>query len=176
MNYKKIITTVAFALGALMSLGVMAQSVSYLGNDIYAYNDGSPNSTNMNFSVTISNTNGFDAQLQNTPWWANEPMAKLFSAAAVDNATGANFAYSSLYYPPVDPDFQEINLVNIYYYGYYGNNDASGINPYAVATQVSSTGAPEIDGSLAPKVGFLLGCLFLMFGRKKQNTEPMMTA
>ena len=39
-----------------------------------------------------------------------------------------------------------------------------------------SSGAPEIDGSLAPKVGFLLGCLFLMFGRKKQNTEPMMTA
>ena len=37
-----------------------------------------------------------------------------------------------------------------------------------------SGGAPEIDGSLAPKVGFLLGCLFLMFGRKKQNTEPMM--
>ena len=39
-----------------------------------------------------------------------------------------------------------------------------------------TVGAPEIDGSLAPKVGFLLGCLFLMFGRKKQNTEPMMTA
>ena len=37
-------------------------------------------------------------------------------------------------------------------------------------------GAPEIDGSLAPKVGFLLGCLFLMFGRKKQNTESMLTA
>ena len=41
---------------------------------------------------------------------------------------------------------------------------------------VAIAGAPEIDGSLAPKVGFLLGCLFLMFGRKKQNTEPMMTA
>ena len=37
-----------------------------------------------------------------------------------------------------------------------------------------SVGAPEIDGSLAPKVGFLLGCLFLMFGRKKQSTEPML--
>lgn len=36
--------------------------------------------------------------------------------------------------------------------------------------------APEIDGSLAPKVGFLLGCLFLMFGRNKQNIKPMMTA
>ena len=40
----------------------------------------------------------------------------------------------------------------------------------------SPTGAPEIDGSLAPKVGFLLGCLFLMFGRKKQNSESMMIA
>ena len=40
----------------------------------------------------------------------------------------------------------------------------------------SSGGAPEIDGSLAPKVGFLLGCLFLMFGSKKQDLEPMMTA
>ena len=43
------------------------------------------------------------------------------------------------------------------------------------ASQLTA-GAPEIDGSLAPKVGFLLGCLFLMFGRKKQNSEPMMTA
>ena len=37
-------------------------------------------------------------------------------------------------------------------------------------------GAPEIDGSLAPKVGFLLGCLFLIFGRKNQTTEPMLIA
>ena len=44
------------------------------------------------------------------------------------------------------------------------------------ATITVSAVAPEIDGSLAPKVGFLLGCLFLMFGRKKQDTEPMMTA
>ena len=48
----------------------------------------------------------------------------------------------------------------------------SGTNSYSL----TQNGAPEIDGSLAPKVGFLLGCLFLMFGRKKQNTEPMMMA
>ena len=50
---------------------------------------------------------------------------------------------------------------------------------YAQAVQVwssTSGGAPEIDGSLAPKVGFLLGCLFLMFGRKKQNSEPLISA
>ena len=50
-------------------------------------------------------------------------------------------------------------------------------NPSATNSySLTQNGAPEIDGSLAPKVGFLLGCLFLMFGRKKQNTEPMMMA
>jgi len=37
----------------------------------------------------------------------------------------------------------------------------------AVITLNSS--APEIDGSLAPQVGFLLGCLFLMFGRNRKE-------
>ena len=79
---------------------------------------------------------------------------------------------------------------------YTANYNATYIDPYSTngnlsyspsgGTTVSSVfssqsapaaaGAPEIDGSLAPKVGFLLGCLFLMFGRKKQNTEPMMMA
>jgi hypothetical protein len=36
-------------------------------------------------------------------------------------------------------------------------------------------GVPEIDGALAPKVGFLLACLFLIFGRKRENTESMLT-
>jgi hypothetical protein len=68
--------------------------------------------------------------------------------------------------------------------GVLGNT--AGTNQYTVAdayyqrtvsaTFGPSAGAPEIDGSLAPKVGFLLGCLFLMFGRKKQNTETMMAA
>ena len=54
----------------------------------------------------------------------------------------------------------------------YGGQSPAGTNNYSL----TQNGAPEIDGSLAPKVGFLLGCLFLMFGRKKQNTEPMMMA
>ncbi|MBU3551698.1 MULTISPECIES: hypothetical protein [Polynucleobacter] len=44
-------------------------------------------------------------------------------------------------------------------------------NNYFLTVTSSPVGAPEIDGSLAPKVGFLLGCLFLMFGRKKSNSE-----
>ena len=46
---------------------------------------------------------------------------------------------------------------------------------YASTYSFVQSGAPEIDGSLAPKVGFLLGCLFLMFGRKKQHTEALIT-
>ena len=67
----------------------------------------------------------------------------------------------------------------------YPSNGALSYSPSGGTTVTSvfssqsapaAAGAPEIDGSLAPKVGFLLGCLFLMFGRKKQNTEPMMMA
>jgi len=63
---------------------------------------------------------------------------------------------------------------------FVGGNDRSNDDKYNLA-QISSIsvtqgGAPEIDGSLAPKVGFLLGCLFLMFGRKKENTDTMLAA
>ena len=49
------------------------------------------------------------------------------------------------------------------------NSDGSDVkfSSEAITAAPNSAGAPEIDGSLAPKVGFLLGCLFLMFGRKK---------
>ena len=62
---------------------------------------------------------------------------------------------------------------------FMGGNDRSNDDKYNLAqisfTSVTQGGAPEIDGSLAPKVGFLLGCLFFMFGRKKCATEPMLT-
>ena len=40
----------------------------------------------------------------------------------------------------------------------------------------AATVVPEMDASLIPQVGLLLGCLFLLFGRKKEFTEPMLTA
>ena len=36
--------------------------------------------------------------------------------------------------------------------------------------------APEMNASFIPQVGLLLGCLFFLFGRKKENTELMLTA
>ena len=45
---------------------------------------------------------------------------------------------------------------------------------YFTSVSITSTGAPEIDGSLTPKVGFLLCCLFLIFGRKRYSSEPFL--
>ena len=48
---------------------------------------------------------------------------------------------------------------------------------YGAVTLTSTSGvAPEMNASFIPQVGLLLGCLFFLFGRKKENTEPMMTA
>ena len=42
-------------------------------------------------------------------------------------------------------------------------------------TSSASAAAPEIDGALIPQVGFLIACLFLILGRRKENIEPMLT-
>ena len=36
--------------------------------------------------------------------------------------------------------------------------------------------APEMDASLIPQVGLLLGCLFFLMGRKKEVVEPVLAA
>lgn len=51
-----------------------------------------------------------------------------------------------------------------------------GTSQYPIAPGNAAVGAPEIDGSLTPKVGLLLGCLFFLMGRKKEVVEPMLTA
>ena len=97
---------------------------------------------------------------------------------------GFNGNDNSFRYPAVpyitDVGFSFATATGSFNIGSYG----IGVNAYLYngsstnfgTLSASPSGAPEIDGSLAPKVGFLLGCLFLMFGRKKQNSESMMIA
>lgn len=40
---------------------------------------------------------------------------------------------------------------------------------------IPNNSAPEMNPSLIPQVGFLLGCLFLMFGRKKENSDSQLS-
>ncbi len=45
----------------------------------------------------------------------------------------------------------------------------------SIGTMTSSAAAvPEIDGALIPQVGLLLAGLFIILGRRKENTEPML--
>ena len=87
------------------------------------------------------------------------------------------FTYPSPYL--TDTGFSFTTATGSFNIGGYGGVNAALYNGSSTnmgTLSASPSGAPEIDGSLAPKVGFLLGCLFLMFGRKKQNSEPILTA
>ena len=108
-------------------------------------------------------------------WWGNQSLALQIAgqlAAAPLGAANGEWGPFVAYSANVDYP----NMLHVYttQKDILVANSIYANDTYVV--QVVGAGAPEIDGSLAPKVGFLLGCLFLMFGRKKQNTEPMMTA
>jgi len=175
--FKKLLLISITLLLGVMNSGVSAQSVTQVSGNEYAYFDGST-TTNYDFTSVIGSYDQNSRLLQSQVWWNDQSTAKLFSEAVqlqVGHQTyatyaGPFFAYTyntgrvivAGYGANPNPYFFDYNLSSSYEY------------TYAVATAISS--APEIDGSLAPKVGFLLGCLFLMFGRKKQNAESMLTA
>ncbi|MBU3548873.1 hypothetical protein [Polynucleobacter sp. P1-05-14] len=176
MSIKKLLVALSAVLLAGMSTQIMAAIVPYVnqvsGNE-YAYFNGT-STTNYDLSTVIYNGSNSAQITTGTPWWSNASVANLFAVGV-----GGNLGYPNT--DSTTPFFQYNS--NSYSVWLGGSNSADLTNSYplssgttyAVAT-VHSSGAPEIDGSLAPKVAFLLGCLFLMFGRKKQNTEPMMTA
>ena len=208
MNIKKIIASVAFALGAWMSVGVaQAQTTNYnFAESFYIDAGGDPGYSGSNYLGSFSATFIGDGSANPTMY---APTSARFGMASSLNFMDATYTYTSstdvlgslqgnlgsknsgnyavIAFPqagiPGYPSSQSFSFV------YNGNtfnvlgtvpvasNIIGGTPFYASSMSVSQVGgAPEIDGSLAPKVGFLLGCLFLMFGRKKQNTEPMLTA
>ena len=175
---KLLLISITLLLG-VMSSGVMAETVTYMGGNEYAYYNGT-STTDYTLSAIYDSYDNQSTLLQNQVWWGSQSTANLFATAAIGNngLLYSSFAYSASWYDPGMGRLQyEANIAQTM--SNYVNDGARlssslGSPGYVIATQVG--GAPEIDGSLAPKVGFLLGCLFLMFGRKKQNTEPMMVA
>jgi hypothetical protein len=159
---KKLILALITTLLGVLSSGAMAQTnlgVTVPGYGVYDFS---------NVTGTFTQNS---ALLQSQPWWNSSSAAYDFAAAGGFFNPYPDFAYS---------------VSGGRYVSFY-NADGSRAVPgdgsidvdygygFAVAT-VSSAGVPEIDGALAPQVGFLLACLFLIFGRKKENTESLMTA
>ncbi len=164
---KLLLISTALLLGVVSS-GVMAQTYT-----------GVVNGTNYDFTAVTANPRSYDFSSQ--PWYNSSSLAADFATAVgtnlgadtVNNIRGTNYGPIFIYGGGGGYFTFDALSSGVVTDAYKPINSSSTV--YVTAT-VHGGGAPEIDGSLAPKVGFLLGCLFLMFGRKKQNTEPMMAA
>ena len=170
---KLLLVSITLLLG-VMSDGVMAQTVTHIAGNEYSYNG-----VNYDISYVYAKfSNSTDAaQLKSQPWFFNQAVSSAFVTAVGSSltATAGNSGTSGPYFAYSDTG--GYNFYSYYLTDHLATSFSAdtGAHNYAVLT-LHSVGAPEIDGSLAPKVGFLLGCLFLMFGRKKQNTEALLTA
>ena len=176
MNFKKLITSVVFVLGTWMSVGLaMAQTTNY---DFNYTSDGRSISgvfgvngniiTNMTGTVTgfgnstptiteLTAVNGFR---RNDNVYLPSVSGPYLSTTGVSFST-ADKNYNLYYFPP---------------FTVYILSDGGNAFFGSMTSSVSSVSVPEIDGALAPQVGCLLACLFLIFGRKKENTDSLMTA
>ena len=179
---KLLLISITLLLG-VMSGGVVASpapSVSFVSGNEYAYDNGS-STTHYFLSFTAMNyfSDSTPFNTANMAWWGDSSAASLFAnavGASLGPVPDGNFGYN--------PGFAYSgNSTTLNMFDSQGSGGASSLsvgpptyNIWTVATSSLTAGAPEIDGSLAPKVGFLLGCLFLLFGRKKQNAELMLTA
>ena len=163
IKIKKLLAGAVFALGAWMCVATVQAQSNQVIYDGITYN--------------ISTYEGT---------YNNAPMGTQFwfgSGTMASNIAGQVGNYFD--FPNPNPDLGPGALGPLFAYGTYGSSiQVAAVPDYAMTTaevyyqpKVDSAiwavyaAAPEIDGSLAPKVGFLLGCLFLMFGRKKQERD-----
>jgi len=152
--------TLAVGLGEAWS-SPYAYIVTYMGDNVYQLNFGGI--TNYDFSTITGSYNDNAVVLNANTWYNDVGHAQIWATAIASQTSGAYLSYSYSGTTAIVTGGSNSPVSTV----------PSASYTYGVATL---SAAPEIDGSLAPKVGFLLGCLFLMFGRKKQDSEPMMTA
>ena len=177
MNYKKLLATAVFTLGAWMNVGV-AQA------DIPTWT-AAVGGTNYDFTYFTGTYNGNSSRFNTTemPWWGPTATNATAFATAVGNhlgfpndssTFGPYFAYST----GLDYD-ENLSVSSIRYRSTGSIESAQPLydvsRTFATATVHSSGAAPEMNASLIPQVGLLLGCLFFLTGRKKEVVQPLLT-
>jgi hypothetical protein len=142
------ISNLSSTLGPLSSPTIIANTTNGL-NGVWGYgNTAGENIANVNFIFQrASDPLYYSLYAQNTLGSISGGTGNLFSFASMELAQGG-----------------PVNALN--------NIDATS----ATFTVSGGAAAPEMNASLIPQVGLLLGCLFFLFGRKKEVVEPMMTA
>jgi len=82
MNYKKLLATAVFTLGAWMSSGVGAQTVTYTGTgNTYSYFDGFT-TTNYDINTSVYTGSNEAAIIYGNPWYSDYYTAELFATIA----------------------------------------------------------------------------------------------
>ena len=176
MNYKKLLATAVFTLGAWISAGAMAQSstVTYTGTgNTYTYYDFSTTTTT-NYDITTSvYTGSNDAALTtDNPWWSKVGVADLFASEVNVRSGTPNSGVGPIF------QYDPTGLGGIAWNGSFSFFVPSSLTDrltFAVATPTGGI-APEMNASLIPQVGLLLGCLFFLMGRKREVVEPLLAA
>lgn len=121
------------------------------------------------FSAPYAGLNGATTSLY--------PSASGASPDNVFSSTGpylTNFGVGFTISPSGSVEYLSYNPTSSNYMLVDSANPASAVYGSFMATPDGA--APEMNASLIPQVGLLLGCLFFLTGRKRENTEQMMTA
>ena len=172
---KKLLLTLVTAVLGVMSGGVIAQT-SY--NFDYTYTSDTP--AEMHATIVV------DADYTVTNMIGTIDF--MFTGVQIiQGASGGPFGptapwgggYSIFFSTPTE-NFE------LYYDGTRGGgeynltNQTSGYASFAAPSNVivsclsGCAAVPEIDGALIPQVGLLLAGLFIILGRRKENTEPLL--
>jgi hypothetical protein len=176
MNIKKLLAVALLMLGVFVGGVVQAQT-----NYSFSTSDDTAGAYNFSWVATVDSATGQLQDISNLKLNGTALTVQglaTYGASSITNASTYAFSFDFIG-PPGSSPFNVLSQAAIQS---SGNSSIYNLPPgywdsySTVNATPGSSGAPEIDGSLAPKVGFLLGCLFLMFGRKKQNSESMMTA
>ncbi|MBU3548041.1 hypothetical protein [Polynucleobacter sp. P1-05-14] len=189
MIFKKLISTLAFAITACVC-SVSAYAIptttyyDFSATGTVSNNTLTPPGSNYDFSFLLSTADGQNLNFVSgtvggvavTPTTSNNIgtlSGSSLNTIALSFYSGLTSPVSGLLVTKSAPiPITTSVTVQEYFTNTGGASRSQDTNSYLF--QVA--GAPEIDGSLAPKVGFLLGCLFLMFGRKKSAPSELATA
>ena len=170
----------------------VSSSVYLVSGNEYAYFDGST-TTYWDLTTVTAGFPNVLGVLQSQPWWGSPVTANLFAAAVAGNLGYPNAVQVYFYVNNFSPYFAWVGdyvsdsnfslswmrtggVGLLPYAGVQADVGLGGTyNTYATAT-LHSASVPEIDGKLIPQVGLLLAGLFIILGRRKENTEPLLVA
>jgi len=134
------------------------------------------------YSITFDPTIRFNNSTTSsfTPWGNTQQFyyninTNSFFNGAVGAGTGSylSYAYNS------DPNYAWNPTYSAPVGGIFGGASSLQTGSYPsvyTSSTIEPAGAPEMNASFIPQVGLLLACLFFLFGRKKENTDAILTA